>query len=478
MKKYGKFEKKPKMSSTLLRTYMTSLLSLVLCMVMFFGTSFAWFTSEVNNAGNEIYIGTLDVELEKKTGETKWDSLSAVDANGKNTTKLFNENIRWEPGYTMLETVRVTNEGDLAFKYQLNFTDGKLAEEGEERLAEVAGNFDVWVYDHNKNGQAPDPASYADITAENSKWANAGKLDELLDGEVVLKGEMEEQDVFDNATGKTKETSHTYTIAVHMSEDATGEGLMKQKISLNVKLVAYQMAAETDGFKNSKYDSTIAAVSNVADLKSALSKGGNILLISDFDIEKAEDFVTIKSDTLDGDGHAIRYTAATGEKNSAGVVTAAGGVVRNLTINGGTAADAISSTGLTADLYVSKCTLSGARAFNLTGTADSNHTINFNATVFESTVSYENKIGAANFEDCTFKSVLKPYAKTELVGCTFDGEKLYVNGLEAGETITLTNCSYNGKVIENLTITKTSSGYTLSDNDQFKIDNEVLKWKG
>ena len=94
MKKYGKYDKKPKAKSILLQTYFTSLLSLVLCVAMFLGTSYAWFVSEVNNTGNEIYIGILDVELEKKTGENKWESLSATKEDGSSKINLFNNEIR------------------------------------------------------------------------------------------------------------------------------------------------------------------------------------------------------------------------------------------------------------------------------------------------------------------------------------------------------------------------------------------------
>ena len=123
MRKYGKYEtrpegtteKQPKAKSMLLQTYLTSLLCMVLCVTMFFGTSYAWFTSEVNNTNNEIYIGTLDVELEKQVGE-EWKSLSEL-TDGVNTKKLFDSNSCWEPGYTALETIKVVNECDLAFMY-------------------------------------------------------------------------------------------------------------------------------------------------------------------------------------------------------------------------------------------------------------------------------------------------------------------------------------------------------------------------
>ena len=105
MRKYGKYErrpepkapagvpakkvntKRPQVKSMLLQTYFTSLLCLVLCVTMFFGTSYAWFTSEVNNSANEIYVGTLKVGLLKETDAGTQD-LATSDS------KLFDKNIR------------------------------------------------------------------------------------------------------------------------------------------------------------------------------------------------------------------------------------------------------------------------------------------------------------------------------------------------------------------------------------------------
>ena len=132
MKKQGKYEKRteqaaakqPKVKSALLQTYLTSLLCMVLCVAMFLGTSYAWFTSEVDNKANEIYVGTLNVGFFKQ-GDTE---NSWLDLAGEN--KLFDGSIRWEPGYTSLETVKIINTGDLAFKYTLGFTDGTVEKTG------------------------------------------------------------------------------------------------------------------------------------------------------------------------------------------------------------------------------------------------------------------------------------------------------------------------------------------------------------
>jgi len=291
----------------LLQTYITSLLCMVLCVTMFFGTSFAWFTSEVNNSGNEIYIGTLDVELAKKTstdastGNATWASLSETNAEGKNTTKLFDGNIRWEPGYTALETIKVVNQGDLAFKYVLNFIEE--VPEGEASLADIAKFFDVWVYDHAKQAGEPNPANYLDITEANG-WTNAGTLDKLLSGDAVLTGTMDKDAVRDttvtDGTSQVKETEHTYTIALHMNEHATDEvdasgnhTLMGKKITLNVKLIAYQKASEQDAFNNN-YD-MFTTVTTAEELGDALALGGNIVLLNDIKLQGEQ--ITISAGT-------------------------------------------------------------------------------------------------------------------------------------------------------------------------------------
>jgi len=252
MKKYGKYEKQPegvaakqpKIKSMLLQTYFTSLLCMVLCVTMFLGTTYAWFTSEVTNEGNEIYIGTLDVGL--FAGDKDLSDLN---------NKLFDSNIRWEPGYTALETVTVKNEGQLAFRYELTFTDGKVNGEVEKTLAEVAQWFDVWCY-HDSQNTVPTPENYEQITEENG-WTKVGSLDDALNGKPVLLGSMTKDDV-----AADPKTAHTYTIALHMNgEKGLEEGqqkdlnsLMGQRISLNVKLVATQLSGEEDAFGDT-YDS-------------------------------------------------------------------------------------------------------------------------------------------------------------------------------------------------------------------------------
>lgn len=323
MKKYGKYEKRPegvpakqpKVKSALLQTYFTSLLCMVLCVTMFFGTSYAWFTSEVSNTDNKIYIGTLDVGLFKENGTANPDDLA------DNDKKLFDSNIRWEPGYTALETIQVVNEGDLAFKYTLDFTDGSGNDSAAdvltaEQLAAVSANFEVWVYNHQDTDYTyKKPNAYEEITEANG-WVNVGTLDEILGDKVVLQDKVMKtvrlDDLAEGATTPTiagtdrVATTDRYTIALHMKE-STKTDVMGYKIMLSVKLIAYQMGSELDAF-GSQYDKMVASAEG---LEEALESGGTVALAANIDLSTTQ--ITIPTDKtaiLDLNGHAITGTVS------------------------------------------------------------------------------------------------------------------------------------------------------------------------
>lgn len=95
------------------RALLTSVLSLVLCMSMLIGTTFAWFTDSVTSGRNKIVAGNLDVVLEYKTPDsTDWAEVTS-------DTILFDENALWEPGHTEVVALRIRNAGTLALNYKL-----------------------------------------------------------------------------------------------------------------------------------------------------------------------------------------------------------------------------------------------------------------------------------------------------------------------------------------------------------------------
>jgi hypothetical protein len=303
--------------------------------------------------------------------QSKTEGVEPLDL-ANNANKLFDGNIRWEPGYTALETIQIINEGDLAFKYELSFTEGAVTGNGVQTLdiATIAQNFDVWVYDYYDNGNvAPKLDSYADISTQN-QWDYVGTLAEVLAGKAVLSGNMEtvrdaNQDPQKANAGTTDgvRTVDTYTIALHMREATKDVALMGHKLSLSVKLVAYQKVQEADGFGNANYDSDVY-VSSVEELQEALDKAEGetkISLVKDIEgnltVTQKEGVKTV----IDGAGNKLTGSITVDGKSEQ--IETAGLTIQNVNfIADDTSGDACirlggtNNTRYVANLTISNCT--------------------------------------------------------------------------------------------------------------------------
>jgi len=230
----------------------TSIISLLLCVSMLVGTTFAWFTDEVVSGRNVIAAGNLDVEL----FHSDKDNSGYVDSQ----TALFNDITLWEPGVVVYENFRVENVGNLALKYQLSIN------------ATPTGDFDLT--DVLKVGVVED--GFTGGRAEAHALTNLVPLESF-----TLSGELE---------GNT--TSKTYGIVIYWEPSANDNAYNMNNenkgkvlsIDLGVNLYATQEMYEEDSF-GPDYDANLdAAASYVADeasLKAALEKGGKVVLMGD-----------------------------------------------------------------------------------------------------------------------------------------------------------------------------------------------------
>ena len=106
-----------KRKNTARNALFTSIISLLLCVSMLVGTTFAWFTDEVKSGNNVIASGNLDIDLDyaifNENGEvSEWKTV-------QNSTELFDKTALWEPGHTEVTYLRMSNKGSLDLKYQL-----------------------------------------------------------------------------------------------------------------------------------------------------------------------------------------------------------------------------------------------------------------------------------------------------------------------------------------------------------------------
>ena len=129
------------------RALIASAISVLLCVSMLLGTTYAWFTDSVTSANNIIVSGNLDVELYWSTDASNWTPVNS-------TTNVFTDAL-WEPGHTEVVYLKVVNAGTLALKYQLGVNVAS-----ETGSTNVLGN-EFKLSDYIKYGVVSVDAKYA-----------------------------------------------------------------------------------------------------------------------------------------------------------------------------------------------------------------------------------------------------------------------------------------------------------------------------
>ena len=95
-----------------------SLTSLMLCVSMLVGATFAWFTDSVTSGVNRIISGNLDITFEYAQAPdgnyTDVTTVGDIFVAPTDATKGL-----WEPGHTEVAYLKVTNSGTLDLRYKL-----------------------------------------------------------------------------------------------------------------------------------------------------------------------------------------------------------------------------------------------------------------------------------------------------------------------------------------------------------------------
>lgn len=313
----------------------TSIISLLLCVSMLVGTTFAWFTDSVTSGKNQIIAGNLDVVLEYKTDwEDEWEEVTS-------DTKIFKEGVCYEPGYTEVVFLRIRNAGSLALNYNLyvevSNEKGSTNVYGESfKLSEH-----LWVGTYLQD-EYVGAFNYADIllpTMFSDRENSLGNVENLsrlseMNSLVASRSPL--------LPGET--TSQVMAIVLTMPEIVGNEanhktGVAAPQLDLGVKLVAIQYNYEEDSF-GSDYDESLDPeykyVSNPAELKNAmLIKGAKIKLMNDIVINAGTPlqwgsymFVANGREvTIDLNGHDIVVEEDAFKRANAVFTTANGGTL-------------------------------------------------------------------------------------------------------------------------------------------------------
>ena len=197
------------------RALLLSVLSMVICVSMLIGSTFAWFTDSATANVNTIKSGNLDVELVDANGEKITSALKWVAKDGRAQDKIL-----WEPGCEYnLESFKIKNAGDLALKY-------KVVISGLTGNAELLEAIDFTV----KVGDA------APVALEG--W----------DGKLLPAGAERTEITQDADIGETALITITGTMKTTAGNDYRGLSLEGISITVYATQLAYESDSERDTY--------------------------------------------------------------------------------------------------------------------------------------------------------------------------------------------------------------------------------------
>ena len=224
------------------KALLMSVLSMVLCVAMLVGMTFAWFTDTASTGVNKIQAGNLKVELWKADSDTKLtESLKWVKAAGAE-----NEDVLWEPGCKYkLESFRIKNNGNLALKYKmvLKATNITTTTDGKSLLDVIDWTIKV------------DGREVSTITS-----------DQIKNG---LKNGIE---IFKDNVLTAKQASGVITVEGHMQSSAGNEYQNLIIDEFGITVLATQASSEFDSFNNTYDADATYPVQDATSLKKALDE--------------------------------------------------------------------------------------------------------------------------------------------------------------------------------------------------------------
>ena len=298
------------------RALLLSALSLLMCVSMLIGSTYAWFTDSVASGSNVIQFGNLDLEVQYTLDGKNWADLDGA-------TDLFQKGL-WEPGHTEVVALKIENKGSLALKYVASMNI----------FNEVVGT--------NKDGG---DIVLSDILTVSSMPMDGGAIGAALAGTIfssdnvaiwqgssVKTGSFKAGNILANDNIVLAGEDAYVLIKVDMAETVGNEANHKgpgfePSIEFGLTVLATQYTNENDSFGN-QYDKDAtypAVISTATELQTALENGGSYILTNDVKAD-ADTTITVPAGvttTLDLNGKTLEFVTDDADKNDDGKITSA-----------------------------------------------------------------------------------------------------------------------------------------------------------
>lgn len=188
------------------RSIILCALSLVLCVALLVGSTFAWFSDSITNSGNTISAGNLTAQWSYRILN---DDTAAYEPVSEELA-LFSADTVWQPGEPHGYDFKVENTGSVDFEWELTIDLADTAGESQNNLTDV---LEVYV---------------------DGVKSEVG----FTDGAVFINGTLAATD--GETTAGTDESSCEFSLAFAIPEDA-GNDYQNSSVSFSLTLSARQV---------------------------------------------------------------------------------------------------------------------------------------------------------------------------------------------------------------------------------------------
>ncbi len=266
-------------TKTTKRALLTSVLSIVICLTMLIGSTFAWFTDSATTGVNKITAGNLDVGLKYSKNFSTWN-------DAESETEIFKKNALWEPGYTEVVYFEVENKGNLAFNYRVgtNLVNNVIGKTQDDKDIDLTKYIKLGIVEVDKAFANRDAA-----------------LDAVEDSAIDFADLFVAEDSL-TTKGATQKFAMVVFMPTTVNNEANHNGTDIPSIEFGVQVIATQKAEESDSYGND-YDKDatypqFAFVKYEAD-KDLVLKGENFeaVIPANTDLETSEDHQDVVPNT-------------------------------------------------------------------------------------------------------------------------------------------------------------------------------------
>ena len=363
-----------------------SVLSMVLCIAMLVGMTFAWFTDTASTGVNKIQAGTLKVDIVDANGNT----LEGDQLNWQKAAGHENEAVLWEPGCKYnLESFKIVNKGSLALKYKVVVTgitgDAKLLDAIDFTISDADGNVQNVDLNNWEGKLLPKGAAKtADADVEKTSLFT-------ITGKMKTTAGNEYQDLCIDGIGIT-----VYATQLEHEFDSNGNEYDKDATYANKATIA--------GLSGS-YDTLTAAAKAWRESKGVVTSGGTF---GGNNLGTVDSISWLISGAVElGDGAGVVGNNGAGDNIFAGGYLTPAPAVKNVIVKGVNGA-------------VIKKTSDAYRV------SAGGQNVVYDGITFEGEVRIDSNPQNVTFKNCTFKEGLRmPHtaanANVTVEGCTFTG---------------------------------------------------------